>query len=107
LRSDRDRIADVLEAISRIEKYAARVGADELVDTWIIHHLEIIGEACRNVSPEFRNAHPGVPWVAIVGMRNALAHHYFGIDTDLVREALRRDLPDLKAKLQDTIREPR
>jgi uncharacterized protein with HEPN domain len=38
--------------------------------------LEIIGEAARHVSPGFQQAHPEIPWRAIIGQRNLLAHEY-------------------------------
>jgi hypothetical protein len=60
MRSDRERLEDILEAIDRIEKYAAlgeaRFQTDELVQNWITHHIQIIGEACRSLTPEFKKA---------------------------------------------------
>src|ERR1022692_712829 len=60
VRDDRVRLGDILEAIERIEKYAGQrrdaLYSDELVQTWVVHHLMIIGEACRALSPEFRAA---------------------------------------------------
>jgi uncharacterized protein with HEPN domain len=79
---------DILEAIERIEKYAgegkAAFEADELIQTWIVHHITIIGEACRTLSDDFQARHANIPWADTVGMRNILVHHYFGIDTDAV-----------------------
>ena len=78
MRSDRERLIDAVEAIERIDRHAAKgkevFAREELVQTWVIHHLEILGEACRNLSDGLRNAHPEVPWTQIVGMRNILAH---------------------------------
>ncbi len=52
--NDRERLQDILEAISQIEKYAVRgqeeFQQNELVQVWIIHHLQIIGEASSNLS---------------------------------------------------------
>ena len=52
MRNERERLLDILEAIERIEKYAEEgkdaFEADELIQTWIVHHIEIIGEACRS-----------------------------------------------------------
>ncbi len=104
MRSDPERIADIQEAIERIERYALRGRAafddDELIQTWILHHLQIIGEAARAVTPETQKMSPGIPWAQIIGMRNILVHHYFGIDRDVVWEAVVRDLPPLKRELQ-------
>ncbi|MBI5480047.1 MAG: DUF86 domain-containing protein [Deltaproteobacteria bacterium] len=100
MRDDRQRLLDVLEAIERIERYTAQgreaLERDELVQTWVVHHLQIIGEAAGKLTPELRAAHPEVPWAQIVGTRNVLVHHYFGIDVELVWSTVERDLPALK-----------
>jgi uncharacterized protein with HEPN domain len=66
----------------------------------MVHHLMIIGEACRALSAEFRQSHPEVPWVEIVRMRNVLVHQYFVVDRDVVWRAVERDIPALKAQLE-------
>ncbi|HEX2798811.1 MAG TPA: DUF86 domain-containing protein [Thermoanaerobaculia bacterium] len=103
MKRDRQRLEDILEAIERIEKYAsggrASFDRDELVQTWIVHHLQIIGEAVRGLSEEIRSAHSDVPWAQIAAMRNILVHDYFGIDLEEVWAAVARDVPPLKAKV--------
>lgn len=103
MRRDRQRLEDILEAIERIEKYAgggrATFDRDELVQTWVLHHLQIIGEAVRGLSDEIRSAHPDIPWAQIAAMRNILVHDYFGIDLEEVWAAVVRDVPQLKAKI--------
>jgi len=88
MRNERERLLGILEAIERIEKYAEEgkdaFESDELIQTWIVHHIEIIGEACRSLSKDFQATYTTVPWADIVGMRNILVHHYFGIDTNAV-----------------------
>jgi len=110
MRSDRERLSDVLEAIERVARYAARGRAafeqDELIQTWIIHHLQVIGEACRSVSEEMKEEHPEVPWNKIMGMRNILVHHYFGLDVDAVWVVVERDLPDLKRRIEALVKRP-
>lgn len=103
MRDDRERLLDIQEAIARIERYAARGRAvfeqDELIQTWIIHHLQIIGEAVRSFSAAYQQQHPEVPWSQITGMRNILVHHYFGIDVAVVWAVVERDLPSLKQQV--------
>ena len=65
-----------------------------------MHHVQIIGEACRGLSSEFRDKYPDFPWSKIVGMRNILARQYFGIDKDVVWAVVDRDLPDLQTKIE-------
>jgi len=88
MRDSRTRLLDMLEAIENIERYAARgrrvFEDDELAQTWIIHHLQIIGEAAARLDRDFHDAHPAIPWAAIVAMRNILVHDYFGLDVEEV-----------------------
>ena len=104
MRSDRERLLDILEAIQRIERYAAggraAFEADELLQVWIVYHLQVIGEAVRLLSETTRAQQPDVPWAPIVGMRHILVHEYFGIDRNLVWAVVERDLPALKAAVQ-------
>ena len=100
MRDDRVRLGDILEAIERIDKYAGQgreaLRDDELIQTWVVHHLMILGEACRALSPEFRAAHPEDVWALAGGLRNVIVHEYFGIDLEIVWGVIKRDLPALK-----------
>ena len=104
MRRERERLLDILEAIERIEKYAEEgkdaFESDELIQTWIVHHITIIGEACRSLPDDFQANYANVPWADIIGMRNILVHHYFGIDTDAVWSVVEKDLPELKLNIQ-------
>ena len=104
MRSERERLLDILEAIERIEKYAEEgkdaFESNELIQTWIVHHITIIGEAFRTLPDDFQAQYASVPWADIVGMRNILVHHYFGIDRDAVWSVVERDIPELKINIQ-------
>jgi len=41
-----------------------------------------------------------IEWSQIVGMRNVFIHEYFGVDSSLVWEIIKNDLPDLKHRLK-------
>ena len=107
MRDDSGRINDILEAITRIERVAVRgkdiFFEDEMVQVWVIHHLEIVGEAARGISPEFRKRYEKIPWSEIIGMRNILIHHYFGIDREAVWRVVEHDLPLLKEQFQQAL----
>ena len=104
MRSDRERLFDILEAVERIEAQAARGRAafadDELVQTAVIRWVEIIGEATRGLTDDPRQTHPEVPWRQMVAMRNVLIHGYFDIDVDLVWSVAQNDLPKLGAQIR-------
>jgi uncharacterized protein with HEPN domain len=104
LRSDRERLLDILEAIERIEGQAARgqstFAGEELAQAAVIRWIEIIGEAARGVTSGLREAHPELPWRRMVAMRNVLTHGYFDIDVDLVWSVAQNDLPKLGAQIR-------
>jgi len=110
MRDPKERLRDILEAIAAIERYLNRDKAaferDELLQTWFLQHLQIIGEAARALPDEVRALASDIPWPKIIGMRNVLVHGYFEIDTDIVWEAASRDVPSLKPaveRLLDTL----
>ena len=110
MRDDRERLLDIQEAIGNIEKYAVQgrkaFEGDELVQTWILRHLQIIGEAARAISPTLKAGHPEVPWGQIIGMRHILVHDYFGMDAALVWTAVEHDLPVLKRDVEAILNSP-
>lgn len=107
MRDDRERLQDVLEAIERIEKYTSTSRStfyeNELVQTWVVHHLMIIGEACRALSPQFRTTHSEEVWAQAAGLRNVIVHHYFGIDLEIVWGVIERDVPALKSRVREIL----
>lgn len=109
MRDDHERLQDILEAIAKIEKYAQRgktaFEKDELIQNWIVNHLQIIGEASRTLTPEFRDQHPEIPWSDIIGMRNILVHDYFGIDTEIVWSVVEESLPTFKQLITAMLQE--
>jgi uncharacterized protein with HEPN domain len=98
-----ERLHDIQEAIERIWKYTNQgqnlFDQDELIQTWVIYHLEIIGEAARAIPQDFKNLHPEISWRQINGMRNILIHHYFGINQDRIWAVIEHDLPVLKSSV--------
>lgn len=106
MRDDNERLLDIVEAIERIEKYTSRgrssFESDELIQTWVLHHLQIIGEAVRFLSPDTKQD-SDIEWSKIIGMRNILVHSYFSIDKDIVWAVIENDLPSLKIKTLEII----
>jgi uncharacterized protein with HEPN domain len=104
VRDQRERLLDMLEVIERIERYAAKGRAEfekeELIQTWMVHHLQIVGEAAAKLGRKFHEENASIPWPQVVAMRNVLVHDYFGIDLEEVWRVVERDLPELKRKLE-------
>jgi uncharacterized protein with HEPN domain len=95
----------ILDAIQRIEEYLAGVSYDRflqssLLQDGVVRQLEIIGEAATKVSIDFRDAHPGLAWGSMIGMRNRLIHAYFKVDLSIVWDTVQNDLPSLKQQVE-------
>ncbi len=107
MKYDQERLRDILEAIAQIEKYAVQGQAEffknELIQVWIVHHLQIIGEASSSLSQTPIIQHPKIPWAQIIAFRNILVHEYFRIDLKAVWKIIERDLPELKNQVKDIL----
>lgn len=65
--------------------------------------LEIIGEAVKGLSEEFRNKYPNMDWKGMAGMRDRLIHHYFGVDYEIVWDVVKNEIPTLKKQLREIL----
>lgn len=108
MRDDTERLQDILEAIAQIERYVSQgqeaFRTDELIQVWVVHHLQIVGEAAASLSDEFQAQHAEVPWPAIIAFRNILVHEYFRIELDTVWRIVERDLPELKLGVEEILK---
>jgi len=104
MRDDRLRLRDMAESIKKIEKYTSSgkpaFEQDELVQVWVVHYLQILGEAARGVSEEFQQKYPQIPWGKIIGFRNILVHHYFAVNTDEIWAVVEVNIPPVKQELE-------
>jgi uncharacterized protein with HEPN domain len=104
MRSDADRLSDILEAIAKIRQRITDsihvFQSDEVLQVWVIHHLQVIGEAARNVSQSLKDQHREVPWPQIVALRNILVHEYFGLNMHQVWTMTQKDLPQVEKQVQ-------
>ena len=99
------RLQDIQEALERIEQYIAGVDLTQwhldtkTVDA-VIRNLEIIGEATAHLPDDIVLQNKDIPWEKMRGMRNLLAHEYFGVDIDIIWQTAIRDLPELKIQIK-------
>jgi uncharacterized protein with HEPN domain len=95
----------ILESIERIEEFTKNISKKIFLDSIqlqdaVIRRLEIIGEATKNIPPEFRKKYADVPWSEIARTRDKLIHGYFVVDLALTWDIVKKDLPDLKKKIK-------
>ena len=98
----------IIESIEQIENYTHDLIESEFMDLKeaqdaVLRRLEIIGEAVKNISSEFKDRYPNIPWRQMAGMRNALIHEYFEVDLSLVWRTVKDDLPKLKEQIKGLI----
>ena len=70
-----------------------------------VRALEIIGEATKHISDEVRLRYPEVPWKEMAGMRDVLAHDYFGVDEETVWLTANEKIPQLKPSIEKILAE--
>lgn len=104
-RGDLEYAKDVKEAIRRIEAYTKRLSYQKFLKNIktqdaVVRNLEIIGEAVKNISTNFKNKHKYVAWKNIAGMRDKLIHEYFGVNWSIVWDVVKHKLPELKSQLE-------
>jgi len=105
---DNVRIRHILDAAREAASFAGGrrrmdLDTDRKLNLSLVRLLEIVGEAARSLSPEFRETHPNLPWKKMVGMRDRLIHGYYDVNLDVVWETIIEDLPPLIAQLEKIV----
>jgi uncharacterized protein with HEPN domain len=75
----------IKDCILKIEEYTDTLNQqnflkNSLVQDAVIRNFEIIGEATKQLSKEFRLKYPDIPWKSMAGLRDKLIHDYIGVD---------------------------
>lgn len=101
-------LQDIWDSILAIEEYTKNLTEDEFylnrqVQDAIIRRLEIVGEAVKKLEDNFIKKYPQIEWNKIAGMRDIVAHEYFGVKLDRVWDSVKNDLPQLKQKLHSIV----
>jgi len=86
-----------------LEEFMAAGKDGEVIRLAIERKLEVLGEAGRRISPNFRNAHPEIPWKEIVGLRNVISHQYEKVNYAEIYGIVRRQIPGLIALLEPLV----
>ncbi len=98
IRDDAVYLAHILDALRQIVEYTRgmdyeRFRATRMVQDAVIRQFEVVGEATKNLSADFRECHETIPWKDLAGFRDKLIHQYFGVDLATVWRSVADDVP--------------
>lgn len=97
-------LKDILTAFNRIEEYIKGLDFSDfqsnyLVSDAVIRNFEVVGEASKNIPEELKLKYTELPWKSMAGLRNIIAHQYFGVDYHTLWQIATKDLPKNKKDL--------
>jgi len=101
---------DMLDSAKIVLEFTANVSQDDYLkdrmrQLAVERSLEILGEAAKRVSDEFRNEHEEVPWRSLTGLRNVLAHEYSEVKQERIWTLSKKEVPVLIKILDDILEE--
>lgn len=111
MKDDSASLLDMSAACQSITQFLDSIRKPEfetnfLVQSAVIRQLEVLGEAAKRVSLEFRKTHSSIPWKNIAGMRDRLIHDYDDVDLDLVWDVATQEVPRLDIALKLLLPKP-
>jgi len=103
-------VKDILECLEKIDEFLGSMDfeqfrEDDKTKSAVVRKLEIIGEAAKNIPKQIRQKYRELPWTDMAGMRDKIAHFYFGIDYSIVWEVIKEKLPEIKPVIQKMLEE--
>ena len=104
-------LLNVLESIEKIIVYAGDISKaeafyelnDQLNFNATLNLLANIGENVGKISDELKWKYSNIEWKTIKNFRNRVVHDYINIDTFLVFNIIKDNLPKLKSHLGDIL----
>jgi len=105
-------LEDILDSINLIEKSTKNMSKKEFeenkdIQDATIRRIEIIGEAVKNITLNFKSKYPEVEWKKIAGTRDIFIHAYFKIDLEKIWEVVKKDLFFLKKEIRKILEKER
>ena len=105
-----DYLSDILNSIKDIDSFIKGLSFDSFKNDKrtvyaTVRCIEVIGEAARKIPKSLKDKYPAIPWTKMVDMRNKVIHEYFGVDTSILWETVKEDIPSIKPLIQSIIQD--
>lgn len=97
-------IEHIINALQQINIYVDGMSEDDflanrMVQDAVIRQFEIIGEATKRITKEYREQYTHIPWQDMAGMRDKLIHDYIDVDLWVVYRTAKQDVPELLSQI--------
>ena len=98
----------ILESINAIIEFTTNQTHESfqksrLLQSACLREIEVIGEAAKNISHSLKTTYPKIPWKLLSATRDKIIHHYFGIDTSIIWNIVKNDIPKLELQIREVI----
>ena len=108
MRIYRDYLQDIIDSCKYIKEFTKNMNYNQFfIDTKtqyaVTRALSIIGEAVKKVPNSIREKYPQLPWKEMAGMRDVLVHDYYGTDTEVLWQTVKKDVPMIHKELKKII----
>jgi uncharacterized protein with HEPN domain len=106
---DRHSLMGILDAIRSIDQYTASfTSAEELYESRVhfdatLMSFVVIGEMVDRISDEFKASHTALDWKNVKGLRNIIAHDYFGVDAEEIWQICKTQIPALRVEVEKVL----
>ena len=67
----------------------------------VVMHFVVIGEVSSRIPEDFKKENPQIPWSEMRGLRNRIAHDYFGVDYEIVWDIIQNNLASLAQQIRE------
>jgi uncharacterized protein with HEPN domain len=110
-RSARERLKDIAKSIEKVERFLIGKAFDDfrtdaLIHDAVVRNLEIVSEASRHIPEDVKAQASHIPWREIADFGNVLRHGYEGVNDGIIWDTIQRDLPTLRAAIQNFLDNP-
>ncbi|HCY76202.1 MAG TPA: hypothetical protein DHV28_09800 [Ignavibacteriales bacterium] len=100
MKQDKVYLQHIFDEIDFILNETKKLDYDKFIESEIYtrafsRSLEIIGEAVKNLSSDFKESHNEIEWKKIAGMRDKLIHEYFRVDFEIMWDVIKNKLPEI------------